>query len=92
MIMVMDGYEVFGPRQLKQIDWRQDMFAEEEETERECEERCGGPGLEYGVRAVCRPSQMSAIFSFLLSLLLLFMCHGRRDRGRVESCGGAKRV
>ena len=39
MIRVMEGYEVFGPLQLKRIDWKQEMFMEEEEIEREREER-----------------------------------------------------
>ena len=38
MIMVMGGYEVFGPLQRKRIDWRQEMFQEEEEIEREREQ------------------------------------------------------
>ena len=38
MIRVMEGYEVFGPLQLKRIDWRQEMFQEEEEIERELEQ------------------------------------------------------
>ena len=35
MIRVMEGHEVFGPLQLRRIDWRQEMFMEEEELERE---------------------------------------------------------
>ena len=35
MTIVMDGHEVFGPLQLRRIDWRQEMFMEEEELERE---------------------------------------------------------
>ena len=35
MIRVMEGHEVFGPLQLRRIDWRQGMFMEEEELERE---------------------------------------------------------
>ena len=35
MIRVMAGHEVFGPLQLKRIDWKQEMFKEEEELERE---------------------------------------------------------
>ena len=38
MIRVMEGYEVFGPLQLKRIDWRQEMFQEEKEIEREQEQ------------------------------------------------------
>ena len=38
MIRVMEGHEVFVPLQLKRIDWRQEMFIEEEESEREHEE------------------------------------------------------
>ena len=34
MIRVMEGHEVFGPLQLKRIDWTQEMFTEEEESER----------------------------------------------------------
>ena len=34
MIRVMEGYEVFGQLQRKRIDWRQEMFQEEEEIER----------------------------------------------------------
>ena len=33
MIMVMEGHEVFGPLQLRRIDWQQEMFKEEEEME-----------------------------------------------------------
>ena len=33
MIRVMEGHDVFGP--LKRIDWRQEMFTEEEESERD---------------------------------------------------------
>ena len=35
MIRVMEGHEVFGPLQLRRIDWQQEMFKEEEELERE---------------------------------------------------------
>ena len=35
MIRVMEGHEVFEPLQLRRIDWRQEMFMEEEELERE---------------------------------------------------------
>ena len=34
MIRVMEGHEVFGPLQLRRIDWKQEMFNEEEELER----------------------------------------------------------
>ena len=33
MIRVMEGHEVFGPLQLRRIDWDQEMFKEEEELE-----------------------------------------------------------
>ena len=33
MIRVMDGHEVFGPLQVRRIDWSQEMFKEEEELE-----------------------------------------------------------
>ena len=42
MIRVMEGYEVFGSLQLKRIDWRQEMFKEEEELEREHEQGLWG--------------------------------------------------
>ena len=42
MIRVMEGHEVFVPLQLKRIDWRQEMFIEEEESEREHEEGAEG--------------------------------------------------
>ena len=35
MIRVLEGHEVFGPLQLRRIDWQQEMFKEEEELERE---------------------------------------------------------
>ena len=35
MIIVMEWHEVFGPLQLRRIDWRQEMFMEEEELGRE---------------------------------------------------------
>ena len=35
MIRVIEGHEVFGPLQLRRIDWRQEMFTEEEELGRE---------------------------------------------------------
>ena len=35
MIRVMEGHEVFGPLQLRRIDWKQEMFMEEEELGRE---------------------------------------------------------
>ena len=35
MIRVMEGHEVFGPLQLRRIDWKQEMFKEEKELERE---------------------------------------------------------
>ena len=35
MLRVMEGHEVFGPLQLRRIDWQQEMFKEEEELERE---------------------------------------------------------
>ena len=35
MIRVMVGHEVFGPLQLRRVDWQQEMFKEEEELERE---------------------------------------------------------
>ena len=35
MIRVMEWHEVFGPLQLRRIDWRQEMFMEEEELERD---------------------------------------------------------
>ena len=31
----MEGHEVFGPLQLRRIDWGQEMFKEEEEQEQE---------------------------------------------------------
>ena len=30
MVRVMEGHEVFGPWQLRRIDWNQEMFEEEE--------------------------------------------------------------
>ena len=30
MIMVMDGHEVFVPLQLRRVDWKHEMFKEEE--------------------------------------------------------------
>ena len=33
MIRVMEGHEVFGPLQVRRIDWSQEMFKEEEELE-----------------------------------------------------------
>ena len=30
MVRVMEGHEVFGPLQLRRIDWNQEMFEEEE--------------------------------------------------------------
>ena len=33
MIRVMEGHEVFGPLQLRRVDWKQEMFQEEEELE-----------------------------------------------------------
>ena len=33
MIRVMEGHEVFGPLQLRRVDWQQEMFNEEEELE-----------------------------------------------------------
>ena len=38
MIRVMEGHELFGRLQLRRIDWRQEMFMEEEELEREREQ------------------------------------------------------
>ena len=38
MIRVMEGYAVFGPLQRKRIDWKQEMFQEEEKIEREREQ------------------------------------------------------
>ena len=35
MIRVMEWHEVFGPLQLRRIDWRYEMFMEEEESGRE---------------------------------------------------------
>ena len=35
MISVMEGYKTFGPLQMKRIDWKQEMFAEEEKPELE---------------------------------------------------------
>ena len=37
MVMVLEGYKTFGPLQLKRIDWKQEMFAEGDNPERECE-------------------------------------------------------
>ena len=37
MVMVLESYEVFGPLQFKRIDWKQEMFVEREQAERECE-------------------------------------------------------
>ena len=31
MIRVMEGHEVFGPLQVRRVDWNQEMFKEEEE-------------------------------------------------------------
>ena len=33
MIRVMEGHDVFGPLQVRRIDWDQEMFKEEEELE-----------------------------------------------------------
>ena len=33
MIRVMEGHEVFGPLQVRGVDWNQEMFKEEEELE-----------------------------------------------------------
>ena len=33
MIRVMEGHEVFGPLQVRRVDWNQEMFKEEEELE-----------------------------------------------------------
>ena len=33
MIRVMEGHEMFGPLQLRRIDWQQEMFEEEERLE-----------------------------------------------------------
>ena len=33
MVRVMEGHEVFGPLQVRRIDWSQEMFKEEEELE-----------------------------------------------------------
>ena len=33
MIRVVEGHEVFGPLQLRRVDWKQEMFKEEEELE-----------------------------------------------------------
>ena len=33
MIRVMEGQEVFGPLQLRRVDWQQEIFKEEEELE-----------------------------------------------------------
>ena len=33
MIRVMEGHEMFGPLQLRRIDWQQEMFEEEEGLE-----------------------------------------------------------
>ena len=33
MVRVMEGHEVFGPLQLRRIDWNQEMFKEEEAQE-----------------------------------------------------------
>ena len=30
MIRVMEGHEVFGPLQVRRVDWNQEMFKEEE--------------------------------------------------------------
>ena len=35
MIRLMEGHEVFGPLQLRRIDWMQEIFMEEEEPGRE---------------------------------------------------------
>ena len=35
MIRVMEWHDVFGPLQLRRIDWKQEMFKEEEEPEPE---------------------------------------------------------
>ena len=43
MTRVMTGYEVFGPLQLKRFDWRQEMFKEDEEIEREREQAASKP-------------------------------------------------
>ena len=44
MIRVMEGHEVVGPLQLMRSDWKQEMFKEEEEPEREQ----GEPGPNTG--------------------------------------------
>ena len=33
MIRVIEGHEMFGPLQLRRIDWQQEMFVEEEGLE-----------------------------------------------------------
>ena len=45
MIRVMEGHEVYRPLQLKRIDWRQEVFTEGEESEREHED--GAEGGQY---------------------------------------------
>ena len=35
MVMVLEGYEVFVPLQLKRIDWKQEMFVEGDQSELE---------------------------------------------------------
>ena len=37
MVSVLEGYEAFEQLQLKRIDWKQEMFTEEDQSERECE-------------------------------------------------------
>ena len=34
MIRVMEGHEVFGPLQVRRVDWNQEMFKEEERLDR----------------------------------------------------------
>ena len=45
MVMVLEGCEAFGQLQLKRIDWKQEMFAEEVQSEREREKSEESPDL-----------------------------------------------
>ena len=42
MKRVMEGHEVFGPLQLRRVDWKQETFKEDEELEQ------GETGLDTG--------------------------------------------
>ena len=45
MVVVLEGYEAFGQLQLKRIDWKHEMFTEEEQSEREREKSEESPDM-----------------------------------------------